>query len=109
MAVATNLGLAPTNAAIGVLLVVAGPAARILSPRPNATNGASSVTRREAGVTDFDCGAGDVLLRRYPTARWSRFYQLNAPGVPPLSSARATLRGGKAQGHDANPRQSGGT
>jgi hypothetical protein len=39
-----------------------GPAARILSSSPNATNGASCATRREAGVTGFDCGAGAVLL-----------------------------------------------
>ena len=32
--------------------------ARIFSPRPNATNGASSATRREAGVTGSDRGAG---------------------------------------------------
>jgi hypothetical protein len=70
MAVSTNLGSIPTRTQMGVLLVVAGPAARILSPSPNATNGASSATRREVGVTDFDCGAGDVRLRRYPTARW---------------------------------------
>jgi hypothetical protein len=47
----------------------AGPAARMLSPSPNATNGAMSVTRREARVTGFDCGAGRVpvgaLLRRF--------------------------------------------
>jgi hypothetical protein len=29
---------------------------------PNATNGASCATRREARVTGFDCGAGAVLL-----------------------------------------------
>jgi len=40
----------------------AGPAARILSPSSNATDGASCVTRREAGVTGFDCRAGGVLL-----------------------------------------------
>ena len=36
----------------------AGPAARILNPSPNATNGAIRATRREAGATGFDCGAG---------------------------------------------------
>ena len=44
----------------------AGPAARILSPSPAATNGASCATRREARVTGFDCGAGAVLLRALP-------------------------------------------
>jgi hypothetical protein len=38
---------------------VAGPAARIPGPSPNATNGAiSCATRREARVTGFDCGVG---------------------------------------------------
>ena len=32
----------------------------------HATNGASCATRREAGVTGFDCGAGAVLLRALP-------------------------------------------
>jgi len=41
---------------------VAGPAARILDPSPDATNGVSCATRREAGVTGFDCGAGAGLL-----------------------------------------------
>ena len=36
----------------------AGPAARILNPGPNATKGAIRATRREAGATGFDCGAG---------------------------------------------------
>jgi hypothetical protein len=36
----------------------AGPAARILNLSPNATNGAIRATRREAGATGFDCGAG---------------------------------------------------
>src|ERR1700722_17237615 len=40
----------------------AGPAARILSPSANATSAATRATRREAGVTGFDCGAGGVLL-----------------------------------------------
>jgi hypothetical protein len=46
--------------------VGAGPAARIHRPGPNATNGATRATRREAWVTDFDCGAGGALHR--PTA-----------------------------------------
>ena len=39
-----------------------GPAARILNPSPNATNGATRATRREAGATGFDCGAGGAAL-----------------------------------------------
>jgi hypothetical protein len=64
--VATSFGTGPTNAAIGVLSAVAGPAARILSPSPNAANGAIRAGRLEAGVTGFDCGAGAVLLRTLP-------------------------------------------
>ena len=41
----------------------AGPAARILSSSRNATDGALRATRRWAGATGFDCGAGAVLLR----------------------------------------------
>jgi hypothetical protein len=48
---------------------VAGPAARTLSSSPNATNGATSATRREAGVTGFDCGAGVVPLLAPPRCR----------------------------------------
>ena len=46
--------------------VGAGPAARILSPSSNATNGAICATRREAGVTGFDCGAGVPALPALP-------------------------------------------
>jgi len=44
---------------------VAGPAARILTPRQNATDGAR---RHEAGggVTGFDCGAGAGFLSALP-------------------------------------------
>jgi hypothetical protein len=48
--------------------VVPGPAARILSPSPIATNGTTRATRREAGVTGFVCGAVGVPLRRCPPA-----------------------------------------
>src|ERR1700729_3237333 len=44
----------------------AGPAARTLTPNPEATNGASCATWRGAWVIGFDCGAGVVCLRRYP-------------------------------------------
>jgi hypothetical protein len=59
----------------------AGPAAGTVNPSPNATNGAIRATRREAGVTVFDCGAGGVFLyRRYPPTRWPRRYVSNARG-----------------------------
>jgi hypothetical protein len=76
----------------------AGPAARMLSPSPNATNGAIRATRRETGATGFDCGAGGVFLyRRYPPPRWPRPYLVNARGSLPLF-LRAALkpRDGKA-------------
>ncbi len=45
----------------------AGPAARILKPKPGLSPTAHRASRgEEAGVTGFDCGAGDVLL---PTLR----------------------------------------
>jgi hypothetical protein len=61
----------------------AGPAARILSPSPNATNGAIRATRREAWVTGFDCGAGGGISRALP----------HRPDgiVPSLIDARAFL------------------
>jgi hypothetical protein len=37
------------------------------TPSPNATHGASRATRREAWVTDFDCGAGVLLYGPYAT------------------------------------------
>jgi hypothetical protein len=40
----------------------AGPAARTLSSSPNATNGATRATRREAWATGFRCGAGCLFL-----------------------------------------------
>ena len=45
----------------------AGPAARISGARPDATDGATCATGREAWVTGFDCGAGAVLHGRDPT------------------------------------------
>ena len=46
----------------------AGPAARILSSSRNATDGALCATRRKAGASGFDCGAGaeiDDVIHRY--------------------------------------------
>jgi len=43
------------------------PCGQNAHPSPDATDGATSATRREAGVTGFDCGAGAALLRRKPT------------------------------------------
>jgi hypothetical protein len=102
----TSFTIAPTEAAIGVPSVVPGPAARILSPSPIATNGTTCATRREAGVTGFDCGAGGVLLPRYPrqvvassvdarsgpsgTPEVTQPHNLTAPATPPLGSPRST-------------------
>jgi hypothetical protein len=46
----------------------AGPAARILGPSPDATDGVTRATRRGTGVTGFDCGAGAYFLRRRVTS-----------------------------------------
>jgi hypothetical protein len=40
----------------------------ILTPSPNATDDAYRVTRREAWITGFDCGAGVSLYGRHATA-----------------------------------------
>jgi hypothetical protein len=45
---------------------VAGPVARILSPSPSATNGATRATGREAWVT-LTPGPVPDSYRRYPT------------------------------------------
>jgi hypothetical protein len=47
-----------TRGRIEVLSRVAGPAARILSPGPDATNGAKHATRRGTRATGFARGAG---------------------------------------------------
>ena len=88
---------------------VAGPAARMLSPSPNATNSASSATRREAGVTGFDCGAGDVLLGAIPPAGGRVPTQITLGGPRPLLSRGAHRGTGRHEAYDADARQSGGT
>src|SRR5689334_19702446 len=68
----------------------AGPAARILSPSWNATNGATRATRREAGVTGVDCGASAVVLRALPHRPGGLVRMcLNARGPRVVSFARA--------------------
>src|SRR3981081_3830385 len=75
----------------------AGPAAGILTPGSNSTNGAFCVTRREAWATGFDRGAGLVLYGRYPPARWPRPNPVKrAGGYSPLPCARPHQRDGKA-------------
>jgi hypothetical protein len=79
---------------------VAGPAARIPGPSPNATNGAiSCATRREARVTGFDCGVG-VGAASTGLTLWSGgrgHISLNARGSSPLPVARTQQRDGKAE------------
>ena len=50
------------------------------APSPNATNGATSATRRETGVTGFACGAGAVPLRRDPTGLVASSQFASTPG-----------------------------
>lgn len=87
----------------------AGPAARILSPSPAPTNGASCATRREAGVTGFDRGAGAVLLRALPHRPGGLVsIRLNARGLQPLCLSRGPTRGtGRLDEHDADRTQFG--
>jgi hypothetical protein len=49
------------------------PCSGILTPSPNATDGAFRATRREAWVTDFACGAGALLHERYSTGPVAAF------------------------------------
>ena len=88
----------------------AGPAARIPGPGPDATDGATRATRREAWVTGFDCGAGAVLHGAIPPARWPRPIVIDRAGVLALFLARGSQqRVGKASKEiDAHRRQSGG-
>jgi hypothetical protein len=87
------LGLVHKNAPIGVQSNRAGPAARILSPSPNATDGANCATRRAAGVTGFDCAAGAVLLRASPHRPGERVSIRLQAGVLALFLARDPDRG----------------
>lgn len=59
---------------------------------PNATNGAIRATRREAGATGFDCGAGSASGTVGP-ARWLCHYLVNARGIESVSLRAALKRG----------------
>ena len=58
----------------------AGPAARILSPSSIATDGVLCATRREAGVTGFDCGVWCTFSGVTPPLWWLRPYLMIARG-----------------------------
>ena len=85
----------------------AGPAARILSPSPKATNGAVRATRRGARVTGFDCGAGGGLsTARLPRARRHRPYPDNARRFWRPSSCATPIEGREElEHHDAHGTQ----
>lgn len=70
----------------------AGPAARTLTPSPDATNGATCVTRHGVWVTGFDCGAGSYVLGVIPPARWTRLNAIGRAGVLMILLARASQR-----------------
>jgi len=66
----------------------------MLSPSPDATDGATSATRRETWVTGFDCGAGAVLLRAPPHRPGDRApIWPTARGFSPSSFPRGCARG----------------
>jgi hypothetical protein len=72
----------------------AGPAARILNLSPNATNGAICATRREAGATGFDCGAGGAAgSGAVALWRWLCRYLVTARGIESLVLRAALSRG----------------
>ena len=75
---------------------MAGPAVRMLNPSPDATNGVSCATRREARVTDLTAGLVPDSYRRYPTGPvTSSLPNARVPG--PLPSALPQWRDGKAR------------
>jgi hypothetical protein len=81
---------------------VAGPAARIPGPSPNATNGAiSCATRREAWVTGLDCGVGVGATGTRSTHRagGGGHISLNARGVLALFPPRGPNRGTGTSAH----------
>jgi hypothetical protein len=59
--------MAPTRRRDRSSIRSAWPCGQNFSLSPIATNGMTRATRREAGVTGFDCGASGVVLWRYPT------------------------------------------
>ena len=66
----------------------------MLGPGPNATDGATGATRREAGVTGFDCGAGVVPLRAlFHRSGWLRLNVIDRSGVLALFLPRGPNRG----------------
>jgi hypothetical protein len=76
----------------------AGPAARILSPSPNATNGAIRATRRETRVTGFDCGAGRGNFRGgSPTSPLVSSPPDDARGFSPSFFRAAPIEGWEGQ------------
>ena len=71
------------------------------APSPNATNGAICATRREAGVTGFDCGVGVPLLRALPHRPGGRRLNLiERAGVLALFLPRGPNRGTGRREHD---------
>jgi hypothetical protein len=73
------------------------PAARILSPSPEATNGVSSPRGGRRGLLVLTAGLVPYFYGRCPTGRWPRLYLIQRAGVLALFlSAWTHQRDGKA-------------
>ena len=94
------LGLAPTNAAIGVLSVSGWPCGHNSQPvKPECHQRRDP--RHEArgqGLLVLTAGPVPDSFRCYPTVRWSRPSSLNARGSSPLSAPRRQQRDGRPKG-----------
>jgi hypothetical protein len=88
---------------------VSWPCGQDSHPSPEATNGATRATRREAGVTGFDCGAVPCFYGRYPTGPVVSSYLIERAEVLALFLRRDPKRGtGRLQSHDAQATGLGG-
>jgi hypothetical protein len=93
---------ARANGANGSTVGVSWPCGGILTPSPNATDGAFRATRREAWVTGFDCGAGVLLDGRCATGPVASFPISLDARVLALFLARGLHRGiGRREDYDA--------
>jgi hypothetical protein len=87
-----SFGSAFTDANGSTVSCGTGPAARILGPGPNATNGAICATRREAAAIGFDCGAGSDSVSA-PLHCSGGQSQITLAEIKPLGLRAALIRG----------------
>ena len=102
-----SFGINATNAAIGVLSVSGWPCGQNSQPKPECHQRRVCATRREVGVTGFDCGVGVRTSGRYPVGSVAASLDLieRSRGFSPLPSARTQQRDWKAQTRMTRTRQ----